>query len=263
MANAENSGYTQPLPVIQRTMNRTITLLFLLMLFTNYVQSQSGKITGIPTNDLPIILESKTVTVDIMDGIKSNPRQLELTRKIQSSLQNNWEWYQEYIKTAKKGEPLNYHPNMGITEKEYDEFLKISKDIEVESTGKEDLEIISIDNKIKFKADGRLSIYNDLTIDIKNNQILFKEYVLPFLKKINIEDADNGLKSKWKGYNWAYEYPVITDETDLTSLENLNITIVRFTIGQLEKNEKIYMQIKEQKMENGVKTVENQIPIIF
>ena len=244
-------------------MNKTITLLFLLISLTSCAQSQSEKITGIPTNDLPIIFESQTVTADIMDGIKRNPRQLELTRKIQSSLQNNWEWYQEYIKTAKKGEPLGYHPNLGITEKEYDEFLKISKDIEVESTGKEDLEIINADDKIKFKAEGKLSIFNDLTIDIKNNQILYKEYVLPFLDKVNIEDSDNGLKSKWKGYNWAYEYPVITDETDLTDLENLNITIVRFTIGQLDKNGKIYMQIKERKMESGVKTVENQIQIMF
>ena len=244
-------------------MNKTTKLIFSLILFTSIAQSQSEKITGIPKNDLPIIFESQTVTADIMDGIKSNPRQLELTKKIQSSLQNNWEWYQEYIKTIKKGEPLGYHPNLGITEKEYDEFLKISKDIEVESTGKEELEIINTDSEIKFKADGRLSIYNNLTIDIKNNQILYKEYVLTFLEKVNIKDSDNGLKSKWKGYNWAYEYPVITDETDLTDLGNLNITIVRFTIGQLEKNGKIYMQIKERKMENGVKTVENQIPIMF
>ncbi len=244
-------------------MNRPLTILFLLIFLTSCAQTKSEKITGNPTNDLPIIFKSQIVTADIMDGIKRNPRQLELTQKIQSSLQNNWEWYQEYIKTVKKGEPLGYHPNLGISENEYEEFLKISKDIEVESTGKEDLEIVNADNKIKFKGDGRLSIYNDLTIDIKNNQILYKEYILPFLDKVDIEDADNGLKSKWKGYNWAYEFPVITDETDLTDLKNLDITIVRFTIGQLEKNGKIYMQIKERKMESGVKTVENQIPIMF
>jgi len=244
-------------------MNKTIISLFLLISLTSYAQSKSEKITGIPTSDLPIIFKSQTVSVDIMDGIKRNPRLLELTQKIQNSLQNNWEWYQEYIKTIKKGEPLGYHPNLGITEKQYDEFLKISKDIEVESTGKENLEIINANNNIKFNADGRLSIYNDVTIDIKNNQILYKDYILPFLDQVIIEDADNGLKSKWKGYSWAYEYPVLTDETDLTDLKNLNITIVRFTIGQLEKNGKIYMQIKERKMENGIKTVDNQIPIVF
>lgn len=230
---------------------------------TSCVQSQTEKITGIPTNDLSNIFKSQTITADIMDGIKSNPRQLELTRKLQSSIQNNWEWYQEHIKTAKKGEPLAYHPNMGITEEEYAEFLKLVNDIEVESTGTEKLEIINADNKIKFKGGGRLSIYNDLTIDITNNQILYKKYTLPFLDEVNIEDADNGLKSKWRGYNWAYEYPVITKETDLTDLENLNITVIRFTVGQLEKNEKIYVQVKERKLENGIKTVDNQIPIMF
>ncbi|WP_298546488.1 hypothetical protein [uncultured Aquimarina sp.] len=244
-------------------MNKTIIFLFSLILLTSCVQSQSEKITGNPINDLPVLFETQTVSADIMDGIKHNPRQLELTKKIQSSLQNNWEWYQEYIKTVKKRESLVYHTNFGITKEEYEEFLKISKDIQVESTGKEVLEIIKEDDKIKFKANGRLSIYNDLTIDIENNQVLYKEYVLPFLDKVNIEDTDNGLKSKWKGYNWAYEYPVITDETDLTDLDNLNITIVRFTIGQLEKNGKIYMKIKERKMESGVKTVDSQIPIMF
>lgn len=161
-----------------------------------------------------------------MDGIKSNPRQIELTRKLQSSIQNNWEWYQEHIKTAKKGKPLAYHPNMGITKEEYAEFLKLGNDIEVESSGKEKLEILNVDDRITFKGDGKLAVYNDLIIDIANNQVLFKDYTLPFLNNVNIENADNGLKSKWKGYNWAYEYPVLNKETDLTDLENLNITVV-------------------------------------
>ncbi len=254
----------QPLPVIrEKRMNKTIILLLSIIFLTSCVQSQTEKITGIPTNDLSNIFKSQTINADIMDGIKSNPRQLELTHKLQSSIQKNWEWYQEYIKTAKKGEPLAYHPNMGITEEEYAEFLKLANDVEVESTGTEKLEIINADNKINFKGDGRLSIYNDLTIDITNNQILYKDYTLPFLDEVNIENADNGLKSKWKGYNWAYEYPVISEETDLTDLENLNITVIRFTVGQLEKNGKIYVQIKERKLESGIKTVDNQIPIMF
>lgn len=75
-----------------------------------------------------------------------------------------------------------------------------------------------------------------------------------------IEDDDNGFNSRWKGFNWTYEYP---NNIDFTDLNNLTVTQVKFTIGQLEKNGKIYMQIKERLITNGIKGDDIQLPILF
>ena len=41
------------------------------------------------------------------------------------------------------------------------------------------------------------------------------------------------------------------------------MTEVKFTIGVLERNGKVFMEIKERKMTNGVKIIDNEMPIMF
>ncbi|MDP2059223.1 MAG: hypothetical protein U1C58_04850 [Flavobacteriaceae bacterium] len=237
------------------------TIIICFLFLTSCGQSQTEKITGNPTNDFPKLFDQNSVIVDIMDGLKTDPKQLELTAKLQKAFQENYEWFQEYIKTAEKGQPLKYHTNFGITETEYNEYLKLSGKVEVISSGKETIEIKKNGDNIKFIGQDKTSIFNDLTIDLKNNQILFKNYVLSFVNEINVTDNDNGLKSKWKGYNWEFVNPELNEETDIQTLDEF--ISISLTIGQLEKNGKTYMQIKERKMINGFKTIDNQVPIMF
>jgi hypothetical protein len=237
----------------------TIFICFLFL--TSCGQSQTEKITGNPITDLKTLFDKTSVTVDIMDELKTDPKQLELTAKLQKAFQENYEWFQKYIKTAEKGKPLKYHPNFGMTETEYSEYLKLSEQVEVISSGKEAIDINKNADKIEFVGQDKTSIFNDLTIDLQNNQILFKNYVLSFVNEINVTDNDNGLKSKWKGYNWEFVNPKLTEETDIQTLDEF--TSITLTIGQLEKNGKTYMKIKERKMVNGFKTIDNQVPIMF
>jgi hypothetical protein len=237
------------------------TIIICFLFLTSCGQSQTEKITENRTNDLSALFDQSSVTVDIMDELKTDPKQLELTAKLQKAFQENYEWFQEYIKTAEKGKPLKYHPNFGMTETEYNEYLKLSEQVEVISSGKETIDIKKNADKINFIGQDKTSIFNDLTIDLKNNQILFKNYVLSFVNEINVTDNDNGLKSKWKGYNWEFVNPKLTEETDIQTLDEF--TSITLTIGQLEKNGKTYMKIKERKMANGFKTIDNQVPVMF
>jgi hypothetical protein len=244
-------------------MKTSIKYLFYLIFLTSCAQSQTEKISGNPTKDLPELLKNQTVSADIMDGIKSSPRQNILTEKFQKAIQENNEWFMEYVKTATPGEGLKYHSNFGMSKEEYIELEKLSKNIEVSSSGVEKLQIIKSDSLITFSGSGRLSIYNQIKIDFIKNQIKYKDYVLTFEDEVNITDENNGFKSKWDGYNWLYTSPSDLENIDFTDLENLNVIHVKFTIGKLESNNKIYMQINEQKVVNGIKTLELQIPIVF
>ncbi len=248
-------------------MKKTILIFLITTLFSSSANSQTdnkeNKITGDIKNDLTNLLSHQKTTADIMDGVKISPRLNEISVKFQNAIRENYEWFQEYMKTAKKGEALKYHPNFGVTEEEYNDFLTLYKNIEIVSTGKEEIQIIRKDSLITFKGANRLTIYNNVTIDLKNNQVLFKDYVLPFSDKINVDDTNNGLKSKWKGYNWIYKFPPSLEETEILDIENLNMTEVKFTIGVLERNGKVFMEIKERKMTNGVKIIDNEMPIMF
>lgn len=248
-------------------MKKTILIFLITTLFSSCANSQTdkeeNKITGNIKADLINLLSDQKVTADIMDGVKISPRLNEIAVKFQNAVRENYEWFQEYMKTAKKGEALRYHPNFGVTEKEYEDFLTLSENIEIVSTGKEDIQIIRKDSLITFNGTNRLTNYNNVMIDLKNNQVLFKDYVLPFANKINVDDANNGLKSKWKGYNWIYKFPSSLEETEILDIENLSLTEVKFTIGVLERNGKVFMEIKERKMTNGIKIIDNETPIQF
>lgn len=231
------------------------------MLIISNSFSQTEKITGNPQDDLNFLFNEGSVMVDIMDGIKTDPRQAELTYKLQQGIRANYEWFQDYIKTAKPGEPLDYHENLGITIDEYDEFLRLSDQIEVVSSGTEVLTVIKSSNEITFKGQNKTAAFNDLTIDLKNNIMSYKDYELEFGDVINVTDNNNGLRSKWKGYDWEFTNPKVSNDRDLLTLEEF--TAITLTIGQLNKNGKIYLKIKEQKMVNGIKIIDNQVPVMF
>jgi len=242
-----------------------ITILFLLLIFTCCVNSQSNlkTISGEPITDVSNLLHENSSNAEIMDGIKQNPRQAELTVRLRASMQENRDWFMEYIKTVPKGEKMPYHKNFGITEEEYSEFLNLSNDIEIVSTGQENLQVFKTDSLITFKSIGKLEIYNHLKINLKSNKIYFKDYVLDYSNYVDVTDNKNGLKSKWKGHTWVYEFPKDIENVDLTKLESLTIIQCKFTIGKLERNGKTYMSIKDRKISNGVREIEVEVPVLF
>ena len=65
-----------------------------------------------------------------------------------------------------------------------------------------------------FRSTGKLSDFDSLKIDLKNNVVIFGQYEMNFVDTINVNDEKNGLRSKWKGYTWKYEEP---DDFDLTN----------------------------------------------
>ena len=248
-------------------MKRIIFILILAIFFTNCSNSQTIKdttyLTGIIGTDLRNLIPEGSHTVDIMDGIKQNPRQAALTKKFQDGVKNNYEWFVEYMKTVPDGEPMPYHANMGMTKKEYDELMDYMTNIEIVSTGTEKIKVEIKNDTIYFKSKGKLNEYESLKIDLKGNTILFGQYKLPFSDSVNITSDKIGLRSKWKGYTWKFEEPTNLDLDDLKDLSNLKMKQYKFTIGRLEKNGKTYMSLKGREVEDGEKTVEFELPVTF
>lgn len=224
---------------------------------------QKKELTGNIKTDLTILLPNSEVEVDIMDGIYQSPRQIELTKKFQIAIQENQEWFYEFIKTVPQGETLPYDEKLGLTKEEYLEMKDFMENIELASTGKEKIKIEVKDSIVRFEANGKLTKLNSLSINTKNNTVNFEQYKLAYSDTTNIITDKNPLRSKWKGYKWKFEEPENVNFENITDLSNLDIKEYTLTIGRLEKNGKTYLRLKGRETKNGMKTIDINMPIEF
>jgi hypothetical protein len=241
------------------------TLLVLTTSCSNSQTLQEQKaLTGDIETDVNNLLPRGKKTVDVMDGIMQTKRQEELTIKFQEAIKQNYDWFIDYSQTKPAGQPMAYHPNTGLTEKEFEELMSYAVNIELVSTGKKEMEITNISNIIEFQTnEEKLKLLESVQIDLSRNIVYLGEYQLSFSDSINAADNTNALKSKWKGYSWKYEEPGNHDINAFKNKERMNVKKYEFRIGRLEKNEKTYLSIKGLEIENGVKKVEFDLPIIF
>ncbi len=238
-------------------------LIFLTGCGNSQTTSSKTKLTRNIQADLKILLPNSKVKADIMDGVLQNPRQVELTNKLQAAIRDNYEWFLEYMKTVPEGESMPYDAKLGLTKEEYTDLMGFMKNIEVVSTGKEEITIETNNDFIRFKSTNKLSSFDSLIIDLKNNIVTFGEYKMTFVDTINITTNKNGLKSKWTGYSWKFEDPNNLDIGDFKDLSTLKMKQYKFTIGRLEKNGKTYMSLKGREVENGVKIIDFELPVQF
>jgi hypothetical protein len=198
-----------------------------------------------------------------MDSIKTTPRQIELMLKFQTAVQQNREWFTQYIKDVKPGQMMPYHPNLGMTKTEYEELISNTKNIESISSGKENILIVNDGKIITFRSQGKLAGYNSVEINLDSNMVKIGSYHLKFSESVNVTNENNALKSKWKGYNWRFEYPGNTTVDLMKNYEKMQLKNYIFTLGVLEKTGKIFIQMKGDEINYGVKEVSFDIPITF
>jgi hypothetical protein len=248
-------------------MKQTYYLLLLLICLMSCGDSQTTKskdsLTGNIQSDLRILLPDSKVKADIMDGVLKNPRQVELANKFQLAIKENYDWFLEYMKTVPEGEPMPYNEKLGLTKDEYTELMGFMNNVEVVSSGKEDIVIEVKDDFIRFKSHNKLADLDSLLIDLKNNIVTFGKYKMPFADTLHVETDKNGLKSKWNGYSWKFEEPKDLDINAFKDISSIQMIQYQFTIGRLEKNGKTYMSLKGREVEDGVKTVDFQLAVQF
>jgi hypothetical protein len=245
---------------------RLFIMTFIIIVITiscGFNNSKIDKHKNAIADSLSIWLKSGTYTADIVNGFKDNGRMDELSKKMMASIQNNKDWYMDYVKTAPPVGQLPYNEKFGLTIDEYNELLQLYKTIEVKSTGTENFDIIDKGNKITFKANGMLKGLEFLTIDLVNLTINFEKNVLPFKNTIKVKTDSNALRTKWHGFEWEYQNPKDIDIQKVSSFNDISVEDYTFDIGRLEKSNKIYLSFKIVIIQNGEKTADNTLPIIF
>ncbi|QNF34322.1 hypothetical protein HUW51_16925 [Adhaeribacter swui] len=192
-------------------MKKIINLVVLLFLFScSHAQERrnSKSLTGNTKEDIIILLPKGQYHVDIIDKIEMDPKAQLLMQKLQAAVQKNPDWFIEQQRKVKTGEPLPYSKQLGLTKEEYEEFVNLPKNPNSLNMTKSSSETVAIkysECKITFVGSGRLKVLDELSINLNELTAKFGKIELPKPESVNINTADNGLRSKWQGFSWRFE----------------------------------------------------------
>ena len=198
-----------------------------------------------------------------MDGVEEDPRAKELAIKIAAGIRNNYDWSIAYLKTMQPGKEIPYHPNFEMSEEEYNELQARIRNARLYATAHEKVKVVYTNNTISFRAPEILEILEAVKINLITNQVMVSDYILTFTDTMNITSDDNPLRKKWKGYSWTFREPNPFDFEVLRDPSRLNAKLYRFTIGQIEGSNQVYISIKGKEAFEGEGVVEFEYPLIF
>ena len=218
------------------------------------------EVTGDVRNDLDKLLLSGLSKFNIMNGVRQSQRQTELNDKFKSGIQNNYEWFQNYLKDLNlaEGEPTPYHQNFEMTEAEYSELQQYLNNIELVSTGLMMLKIEKTESIIEITPSDQTHI-KKIKINLNENYAMFDSLKLEFSDTLRIKDDSNAFNSSWTGYEWKLEPNI--DSIDILDLGTMNIYQYKLIIGQLNKKNQTYISIKGREVVNGIQTKDYNYPL--
>jgi hypothetical protein len=192
-----------------------------------------------------------------------SPRLVALQKKMTEAIQKNAQWFAEY--KAQNSLPLPYHPNLGLSPREYNEMILLSKDDRprLKKTGAEVLEITHEKHSIGFNGMRVLEFFDDVEINFRSNTVTMNENKLKYLSQESSPDTNNIFRSPWKGYSWELLEPANAMEIPKEKYGKKSIRIYKFTVGKLERINRSFIIAKGFQYKDGEVEFEFEAPIIL
>ncbi|MEM6964874.1 MAG: hypothetical protein AAF573_08925, partial [Bacteroidota bacterium] len=182
--------------------------------------------------------------VEISDSIGYDIFVTLIREQIIENLKDNDEWYTNYRKQYPKGRTFPYHPNLGVTEEDYNYYLNNKDNFGIKSTIKSQLKIIQKGLEISFKGQDQLNIMNKIKIDLENLTINYSDKELIFTDSIYIPNNFNIYRSSWKGYKWIFNDPENMEGLNIWDMYSIPMKSYSITIGKIEKTGLTFFAIK-------------------
>jgi hypothetical protein len=200
---------------------RTACALLALLVFSC---SPAGKDGG-EVNVLQLI-PTGTTDVAIMT-LAAPPQFFELSQKLQDAMRKDPQWFMSYRASVPPGEPLPYHPKLGMTEAEYHEYSLLMSQLAMQRSGKAVLDVQQRDSLFSIStADSAIAGLNGIVIDLGHDQVTTPFGVTHQRTEIDNEGVD-APTGPWRGVQWGLQ------RRDIASGESVS---VKFAIGKLEES---------------------------
>ena len=196
-----------------------------------------------PTNHFKLsdVIPTGKIIVEVME-LRFSERVEELARRWGSAVATNQDWWMDYLKKHLDEHPLPYHTNLGISEKEYAEYLAGAEK-------SRHLRKVS-DAYVIFKRKGDF-----LSFDIGDESSPVQKWQLNLSTGELRIPAGNAGKPEWKssddatqplgayeGYDWQFE----KSDGSLSDIQSVWLWVYR-----LKTNGMIFWRIKDGEMRNN------------
>jgi hypothetical protein len=202
--------------------------------------------------DLARALPVGTLTVDIME-LAASPRVDELTKKLQLAVAENQEWWQEYLQEHAEERPLPYHPNMGLSEAEYEEFLAQADELSVAKTGEATLQVrASVEGLLVLDGGEELPELTGLTFDLERNVLETPYGTTTDYETLHPRKSALG---SWDGVQWSLE------DAESTDIATMTATVAKLALGTLKESGRQVLYYDVKRVEDGAAV--EQITIIL
>lgn len=179
----------------------------LLILVCHSINGQNEIITGDFFKDISSILKESSIKVAIMDSVSTSPRFEELDARFERVWLESPEWLDDYLEQNEDEQDYAYDQRFGLTEKEFNEWLKLDNERFITSSVSRKLNIIRDEKSgiISFTGHEDLDILSHLKINLISKKIYFKNIEFNSLDNIFFSKNDEQIKyyhSDGIGYSW-------------------------------------------------------------
>ena len=191
----------------------------------------------------------------LMNGY--SPRSNYLSEKMGKAVTRNQDWFFDFVRARKKGEWLPFHPNLGLTKAEYEEFIEILKNIEVFSTEEAPFGVHHDGREIHFSSSSPTLVgASYFAIDIEKGYVVYTppdsdKIVLQLTDTIRQENPMNVFRSRWHGYRWEYMEGTVPTGKERNVYDFEDFHRLKFTLGRMEDRESTFILIDFQGVANG------------
>ena len=241
-------------------MNRNITIialiLFVLTLFCmTSLESQKGK------SKVSELLPEDIYEFEVLDSVKTTPRQEELTFAFQRAYQEKMDIFNSYFEKVRNNEEASFPENDHLTETDFKEYMDFAENIVLIPSTTEKVEVIYSKDNVTFKSSGKLEILNYIRYNSSSNEFEIENYKLSFRDSTNVTNKNNALQESWNGYIWEFVDPKDIEMPTQETIGQISIKQYKITLGTLEQSGKIFMILKGQEYHKGQPVVNFEIPI--
>jgi hypothetical protein len=136
------------------------------------------------------------------------PRLEALSAKTVAAMQADPKWTQEYVRrhaTKNPGGPLPFHPKLGLTQAEHEEFLALADEQQLAPTSTFPLTIARTGDTVRFRTtDYRHRGLNELEIDLAGGRLRTPIATVPAPVPMPAGTTGRNL-GPWKGVDWHHE----------------------------------------------------------
>lgn len=203
-------------------------------------------------DDLPGLLPAGQLQVDIMDTVAPKGME-ELSQRLIAAMKKDPDYFARQLAAVGPGEPLPYDPKLGLSEKEYQQFLAMSKQMRLSKTGQATL-------LVKRNDKGQVSISSlelpelDVTIDFTARTV---KTPLGLAEKARIVQArtEDGAPADWDGFEWRMEQQI--------SLPARSAASASFALGRCLDGKTGVIHYRADKTENGARTQSTRLMLFF